>query len=68
MSVTPARFNASILARKLISLGGMTWPRPWRGRNTTWVPPSLPKHSSSEARPKGDGTARQDISVSPSIW
>ena len=34
-SVTPARFRTSMLARKLISPGGMRWPRPWRGRKTT---------------------------------
>ena len=28
MSVTPQRFSASILARKLISEGGRTWPAP----------------------------------------
>src|SRR6185437_1328247 len=64
-SVTPERFSASILARKLISEGGSLWPRPWRGRNTTSVSPSLPKHSSSEGSPKGDQTWRHSTSMMP---
>ena len=68
MSVTPQRFSASILARKLIADGGNTWPRPCRGRNTTGCPSSVPKQNSSEVRPNGLSTRRQATSASPSIW
>ena len=37
-----------------LASAGCEWPRPWRGRNTTSVPPSRPKHSSSEGSPNGD--------------
>src|SRR3954449_12299959 len=67
MSVTPQRFSASILARKLIADGGNTCPRPCRGRKTTFCPSSVPKQNSSEVRPNGLSTRRQTISVNPSI-
>src|SRR6266446_9398236 len=68
ISVTPQRFSASILARKLISEGGSRCPRPWRGTNTTGWPSSDPKQNSSEVGPKGDSTGRHSTSSSPSIW
>jgi hypothetical protein len=64
--VTPARLSASMLARKLISCGGMRWPRPWRGKNTSSCVPSRPNRSSSEGAPNGLSTRCQRCSVRPS--
>jgi hypothetical protein len=60
MSVTPQRFSASMLARKLISEGGSTCPRPWRGTNTTGWPSSDPKQIRPTG-PKGGRPAATDI-------
>jgi hypothetical protein len=67
ISVTPERFRASMLARKLSSLGGIGWPRPWRGRNTICWPSSSPNKSSSEGAPKGVSTLRQRVFSRPSM-
>ena len=67
ISVTPARFMASMLARKLSSEGGTRWPRPWRGRKTMAWPSSSPKSISSEGFPKELSTARHSRPVSPSM-
>ncbi len=56
MSVQPARFSTSMLARPLMWVGVMRWPRPWRGRKTRLTPPISPKVRSSEASPQGLGT------------
>src|SRR5437773_2535222 len=67
MSVTPQRFSASMFARNGIAVGGSKWPRPWRGKNTTGWPSSLPKQNSSEPRPNGLSTRRHSTSVRPSM-
>ena len=66
ISVTPERLRASMLARKLSSLGPMRWPRPWRGRKTMGWPSSSPKSSSSEGSPKGEETLRHSLFSRPS--
>ena len=67
ISVTPRRFMASMLARALISVGESTWPRPWRGRKTTFWPSSVPTRNSSEGWPKGLSTACHLASAKPSM-
>ena len=53
-SVTPARFSASMLARKLIADGGTLWPRPWRGRKRTGSPSSSANRIWSDGSPHGE--------------
>jgi hypothetical protein len=66
-SVQPARFNPSMLARKLISDGGMRWPLSWRGRNTSSRPASLPNRNWPEGTPNGDSIDTQRVSASPGM-
>src|SRR5215471_19864407 len=44
----------------------MRWPRPWRGRKATRVPPSSPMSSSSEGVPNGDSIFSQRAPTRPS--
>jgi len=67
MSVQPARFSASMLARALTSAGASRCPRPWRGRKTTGVSPIVPDRSSSDASPQGLSIRRHWGSSSSSI-
>ncbi len=67
MSVQPSAFRAWMLARKFKPDGGIGCPRPWRGRNTSFTPPSVPVSSWSEGEPQGVSTLTQRLSSSPSI-
>ena len=58
-SVTPARFSASMLARKLIADGGTLWPRPWRGRKRIGSPSSSANRIWSDGSPQGEATVSQ---------
>jgi len=42
MRVTPSFFMPQTFARKLMSVGWMRCPRPWRGRNAMRTPPRTP--------------------------
>jgi hypothetical protein len=66
-SVTPKRFNASMLARKLMCDGGMRWPRPWRGRKAISFSANFPSKISSEGLPKDDSTRVHFASRRPSM-
>ncbi|WP_247882192.1 hypothetical protein [Azospirillum sp. TSH100] len=67
ISVTPSCFSAWMLARKFSSDGGMRWPRPWRGRKTSFWLASSPVSSSSDGSPKGVVTVTQRVFSSPSM-
>ena len=67
ISLQPARFKPSMLARKLMSDGGMRWPRSWRGRNTSSRPASLPNRNWPEGMPNGLSIVTQRVSVRPGM-
>src|SRR5215470_2924518 len=56
-----------MLARKLISVGRMRCPRPWRARNATLRPSSEPSTKASEVSPNGVCTVTSRTSVSPGM-
>src|SRR5271157_1109588 len=56
-----------MLARKLISLGSKRWPLPWRARNATRFPSSVPTTMASEGSPNGVFTRISRASLSPLI-
>ena len=58
-SVTPARFKASMLARKLMADGGILCPRPWRGRKRTGSPSRSANSTRSDGSPQGEAIASQ---------
>ena len=59
--------QATFLARALSWLGGIGWPRPWRGRKTKRTPSIRPMSSESEGPPQGVSTASHWASSSASI-
>jgi hypothetical protein len=67
MSVQPARFSASTLARALTSDGGRRCPRPWRGRKTNSTAPIRPVSNWSDGSPHGVSTEIHRASSSASI-
>src|SRR6266513_1366046 len=53
---TPRLFSAQMLARKLISPGSSWCSRPWRARNTTSRPRSIPVMRGADGAPNGVDT------------
>ena len=45
----------------------MRWPRPWRGKNTSRMPASVPQTNSSDGSPNGVVSRTRSTSCSPGI-
>ena len=67
MRSTPSTFMPKMLARKFSSDGSSRWPAPWRARNATRLPRSVPMTYGPDGSPNGVATCRSSRSVSSAM-